>query len=212
MGGDNMLIGPLMLPREQLTTVTLDDSLETALDKINNKNFLSIPVVQDKQFVGMISKGEIYEDYFVVGGDKHRYVKETRVRSLIRAGIPTLLPNDEIEKAARTLELYGMPFVAVVDEKENFLGIITHYTIFKEFSEIMAIDKGKRLSIYIKNIPGQVARVSDIVARNKADLISFVIADSTRGENIKQIIARVYCFTMPQLLEDLKKSGYEVEE
>ncbi len=207
-----MLIRPLMLPREQLTTVTLDDSLETALDMINSKNFLSIPVVQDGLFVGMISKGEIYEDYFIVGGDKQRYVKETRVRTLIRAGIPTLLPDDEIEKAARTLELYGMPFVAVVDEQENFLGIITHYTIFKEFSEIMGIDKGKRLSIHIKNIPGQVARVSEILARNKADLISFVVADSTKGEDIKQIVARVYCFAMPQLMEDLSRSGYEVEE
>jgi len=207
-----VLIGPLMLPREQLTTVTLDDSLETALDRINENNFLSIPVVQDEKFVGMISKGEIYEDYFIVGGDKHTYIKETRVRALIRAGIPTLLPNDEIEKAARTLELYGMPFLAVVDEEENFLGIITHHTIFKEFSEIMGIDKGKRLSIYIKNVPGQVARVSEILAKNKADLISFVVADSTMGEDIKQIIARVYCFTMPQLLEDLKKCGYEVGE
>lgn len=207
-----MLIGPLMLPREQLTTVTLDDSLETALDRINQNNFLSIPVVQDEKFVGMISKGEIYEDYFIVGGDKHTYIKDTRVRALIRAGIPTLQPDDEIEKAARTLELYGMPFLAVVDEEENFLGIITHYTIFKEFSEIMGIDKGKRLSIYIKNVPGQVARVSEILAKNKADLISFVVADSTLGDDIKQIIARVYCFTMPQLLEDLKRSGYEVEE
>ena len=207
-----MLIKPLMLQREQLTTVTLDDSLETALDRINDKSFLSIPVVQDEHFVGMISKGEIYEDYFIVGGDKQRYVKETRVRALIRAGIPTLLPSDEIEKATRTLELYGMPFVAVVDEQENFLGIITHYTIFKEFSEIMGIDKGKRLSIYIKNIPGQVAKVSEIFARNKADLISFVVADSPKGENMKQIIARVYCFTMPQLMEDFSKSGYEVEE
>lgn len=207
-----VLIGSLMLPREQLTTVTLDDSLETALERINRNNFLSIPVVQDQKFVGMVSKGEIYEDYFLVGGDKQSYIKDTRVRALIRAGIPTLHPNDEIEKAARTLELYGMPFLAVVDDEENLLGIITHYTIFKEFSEIMGIDKGKRLSIYIRNIPGQVARVSEILARNKADLISFVIADSTRGENIKQIIARVYCFTMPQLMEDLKKSGYEVEE
>ena len=207
-----MLIEPLMLPREQLTTVTLDDSLETALDRINSKSFLSIPVVQDGHFVGMISKGEIFEDYFVVGGDKHRYIKETRVRALIRAGIPTLLPDDEIEKAARTLELYGVPFVAVVDAEENFKGIITHYAIFKEFSEILGIDKGKRLSIYVKNIPGQVARVSEILARNKADVISFVVAESTKGEDIKQIIARVYCFTMPQLMEDLRKSGYRVDE
>jgi len=65
-----MLIKSLLIPREELLTVGPEDVLKTALDKINSRNFLSIPVVDGRKFKGVISKERIFARYFEVGGDK----------------------------------------------------------------------------------------------------------------------------------------------
>jgi acetoin utilization protein AcuB len=206
-----MLIRALMLPKEELVTVTPDDSLQSALQKINERNFLSIPVVDGKKFVGVISKSKIYEEYFEIGGDKEKYLKETNVRALIKTDIPVLDEKEEIEKAAHTLEIYGVPFLAVVDEWNTFLGIITHYALFREFSEILCINRGQRISVFVNDIPGQVARISDIITKHRSDIISFVVIDPKAMTEIKEISIRVRTDNFVQLVDDIRAAGYRVQ-
>jgi acetoin utilization protein AcuB len=206
-----MLIRALMLPKEELISVTPDDSLQCALQKINEKNFLSIPVVEGKKFVGVISKANIYEEYFEIGGDKKKYLEETRVRALIKTDIPVLNEKEEIEKAAHTLEIYGVPFLAVVDEWNTFLGIITHYALFREFSEILGINRGQRISVFVNDIPGQVAKISDIITKHRSDIISFVVIDPKAMTEIKEIAIRVRTDNFVQLVDDIRAAGYRVQ-
>lgn len=206
-----MLIRALMLPKEELISVTPDDSLLCALQKINEKNFLSIPVVEGKKFVGVISKANIYEEYFEIGGDKKKYLEETRVRALIKTDIPVLNEKEEIEKAAHTLEIYGVPFLAVVDEWNTFLGIITHYALFREFSEILGINRGQRISVFVNDIPGQVAKISDIITKHRSDIISFVVIDPKAMTEIKEISIRVRTDNFVQLVDDIRAAGYRVQ-
>lgn len=206
-----MLIRALVLPKEELATVTPDDSLKCALEKINAKNFLSIPVVEGKKFIGVISKSKIFEEYFETGGDKKKYLEETRVRALIKTDIPVLNEKEEIEKAAHTLEIYGVPFLAVVDEWENFLGIITHYALFREFAQIFGINRGQSIVIYVNDIPGQIARISDIIAKHRSDIISFVVIDPKAMTEIKEIAIRVRTDNFVQLVDDIRAAGYRVQ-
>jgi acetoin utilization protein AcuB len=206
-----MLIRALMLPKEELVSVTPDDNLLCAIEKINERNFLSIPVVEGKKFVGVISKAKIYEEYFEIGGDKEKYLKETRVRALIKTDIPVLNEKEEIEKAAHTLEIYGVPFLAVVDEWNTFLGIITHYALFREFSEILGINRGQRISVFVNDIPGQVAKISDIITKHRSDIISFVVIDPKAMTEIKEISIRVRTDNFVQLVDDIRAAGYRVQ-
>lgn len=206
-----MLVKALMLHKEELITATPEDSLKTALDRINERNFLSIPVVDGKKFAGVISRERIFEEYFEIGGDREDYLNNTKIRKIIRADIPSIRPQDEIEKAAQALINYGIPFVAVINDIDEFEGIITHYTIFKEFLSILGMDRGKRLSVIAYDIPGQIAKLSEIIARHGGDIISFVVLDPKIKTEVKEIVVRIKADNYSEIVNSVSKAGFRVQ-
>lgn len=206
-----MLVKALMLHKEELITATPEDSLKTALDRINERNFLSIPVVDGKKFAGVISRERIFEEYFEIGGDREEYLNNTKIRKIIRADIPSIRPQDEIEKAAQALINYGIPFVAVINDIDEFEGIITHYTIFKEFLSILGMDRGKRLSVIAYDIPGQIAKLSEIIARHGGDIISFVVLDPKIKTEVKEIVVRIKADNYSEIVNSVSKAGFRVQ-
>ncbi|WP_133627435.1 CBS domain-containing protein [Fonticella tunisiensis] len=206
-----MLIRALMLPAGELVTVKPDDSIRTALERINQKNFLSIPVAEGKRFVGVISKERIYAEYFEKGGDKEEYLDNTKVKDLLRSDIPVLEPIDEIEKAAYTLNLSGVPFIAVINSDGEFEGIITHKVIFKEFAEVIGIHKGKRLSVIAYDIPGQIAKLTEIINRYGGDIISLVVMDPKTKTEVKEIVIRLRTDNYIKIVDAVKNAGFRVQ-
>ena len=62
--GDYMLVKAIMIPANQLQCISVDNSLKEALHIIDSNNLLSLPVVDGKKFVGVLSKQFVYETYF----------------------------------------------------------------------------------------------------------------------------------------------------
>lgn len=205
-----MLIKALMLPMEDLVTVGPEDSIETALNKILEKNFLSIPVVDGREFIGVISKERIFSEFFQECMNKEVFLAK-KVKEFTRRDIPSLKPQDEIEKAAHTLELYGVPFVAIVNDDGNFEGIITHFTIFREFAEILGLNRGKRLAVIAYDIPGQIAKLTDIINRYGGDIISFVVIDPKVKTDVKEVVVRLRSENYMQIVEAVKESGFRIQ-
>ncbi len=206
-----MLVRALMLPKEELVIADIDESLETALRKIEERNFLSIPVVDGKKFLGFISKEKIYEEYFQIGGDRQEYLKSARVRKVIRTAIPSLRPQDEVEKAAHTLENYGVPFLAVINDNDEFEGIITHYAIFREFANALGIDRGSKISVIAYDIPGQVSKLSEVITKNGGDILSFVVLDPKTKTEVKEIVVRVKAEKFTEIVNAVKAAGFRVQ-
>lgn len=205
-----MLIKALMLSNEDLITVGPEDSVEIALNKILEKNFLSIPVVEGKNFLGVIAKERIFSDYFQDTINKEEFLAK-KVKDFLRRDIPTLRPQDEIEKASHTLEVYGVPFVAVVNDEGNFEGIITHYTIFREFADILGLNRGKRLAVIAYDIPGQIAKLTDIINRCGGDIISFVVIDPKVKTDVREVVVRLRAENYMQIVDAVKDAGFRIQ-
>ena len=59
-----MRVNVFLIPREELTVIDLHETVEEALQKINDNKMLSLPVVDGPKFQGVLSKGYLFEDYF----------------------------------------------------------------------------------------------------------------------------------------------------
>ncbi|EYE89571.1 hypothetical protein Q428_02030 [Fervidicella metallireducens AeB] len=206
-----MYVKALMLEAHELITVSPNDTLKDALEKMNLRNFLSIPVIENRKFFGVISREKIYSQFFLCGGEKDEYLKQTKVTELVRGDIPILKPYDDIEKAAHSLEIYDVPFVAIVDDKNEFNGIITHYAIFKAFKEIMGINKGKKLTVIAYDIPGQITKLSEIITRLGGDIISFVVIDPKVKTDVKEISLRIKADNFIEISDALRKAGFRIQ-
>lgn len=206
-----MLVKALMVPIDKLDTVKSEDSIRLALNLMNEKELLSIPVVDGKNFKGVISKERIFKEYFETGGDKNFYLDNNKVRDFTRIDIPHVLSSESIESAAFILEINGVPFVAIKNNLDEIEGIVTHHIIFKAFTEILGLDKGKKLSILTYNTPGQVSKIADIIKKYEGDIISLVVMDPKAKLDVREITVRVRTENFDKIVLAVKEAGFRVE-
>ena len=204
-----MKIQTLITEKKLLSTVSSNDSLKTALEKMKNSDIKSIPVVNGNNFEGIIFKDKILE-MFLTDKDTENRLNDTKVEALVEK-IPVLTEEVSFEHIVNTLREKDVVFVAVVDEKNNFLGIITHKSIFDELTEIIGLNNGRKLTIYLYDIPGQLAKISQIFARHNANIQNLVVRNPKTKLTIKEIILRVDESMAEYVKEDLEKAGYRVD-
>lgn len=206
-----MFVKNLMLPTSQLVTITPKDTIKRALEIIDENNFLSIPVAEGEKFYGSISKDRIYAFYFEKSLDKECLLSDFLVQDVMRTDVPSIHPLDQMEKAAHFLEVKNIAFVAVVDENDAFKGIVTHHAIFHEFTELFGLNKGRRLAVIAYDIPGQVSKLSKIIAENNGDIISFVVVDPKSVTEVKEIVIRIRTENFQGILEKVKEAGFKIQ-
>lgn len=204
-----MKIHTLMTKPKELSTVSSQDSLQTALEKMRNTDIKSIPVVDNKKILGIIFKDKILE-LFLTDVDTEKRLKEAKVDSMIEP-IPILREDSSFEQIVYTLRENDAVFVAIVDKDDKFLGIIPHKAIFDEMVNIMGLNNGRKLTIYVHDIPGQLAKVSQIVAKNRANVQNLIVRNPKIKLDIREMILRVDESVVNQLKSDLEKAGYRVE-
>lgn len=206
-----MFVKNLMLPKEKLVTITPKDNIQKALQLIEENHFLSIPVAEGTKFYGSISKEKIYTYYYEKCPDRQCFLKDFLVENVMRTDVPTINPRENMEKAVHFLEVNNVAFVAVVDDGE-FVGIVTHHAIFEEFTGVFGISKGKRLAIVAYDVPGQIAKLTSIVSKENADIISLAVVDPKSMLDVREIVMRVNAKDFEVLVEKVKEAGFKVQE
>jgi acetoin utilization protein AcuB len=206
-----MLVNNVMLTKDQLVTVSRNSTIEEALNLIEKHNFLSIPVVDNNKFYGLIAKDKIYEYCYKNNIDKERLSNDLTVDLLMSTDIPVIDPQEAIEMAVDHLAQKNVPFVAVVDERNVFNGILTHKAVFQQFVEVFGLDKGQRLAVIAYDIHGQVSKLSKIIADNDADILSCVVVDPKSVTDVKEIVLRVKTGNMNRLVKKIKEAGFKVQ-
>lgn len=206
-----MFVSNLMLTREKLITATPKMTIGEALELMEKHGFLSIPVAEGNSFLGAISKERIYTYYYEKSVERQCLLSDFLVENVMRTDIPAINPLEQVEEAAYFLETKSISFLAVVDNRGEFKGIVTHYAIFHQFTELFGLNKGNRLAVIAYDIPGQLSKLSKIITENKGDIISFVVVDPKSKTEVKEIVVRLKTDNFDQILEKVKASGFKVQ-
>ncbi|MEG1256791.1 CBS domain-containing protein [Clostridium sp.] len=206
-----MFVSNLMLAKEKLTTVTPKVTIGEALEIMEKNKFLSIPVVEDSKFCGVISKEQIYTYYYEKSIERQCLLSDFLVENVMRTDVPSVSPFEEIEEAAHFLETKSVSFIPVIDKNGNMQGIVTHHGIFHQFTELFGLNKGKRLSVIAYDIPGQISKLSRIISENKGQIISFVVVDPKSLTEVKEIIIRLNTENLEEIVYKVKEAGFKIQ-
>ena len=207
-----MYVNNLMVPKNELVTVTREDSIQFALDLIEKNDFLSIPIVEKNKFYGVITKELIFQYFYKVSNEKNQIISlsDFKVKEVMNSDLPVLYMNDLVETAADLLYLNKAIFVAVLDESGEFKGIITHKDIFKEFTSLFGLNKGKRIAVIAYDIPGQILKLTKIISENKGDIISCVVEDPESKFAVKEIVIRVETNNFEHIIRKIEGAGFKL--
>ncbi|GMQ63198.1 CBS domain-containing protein [Vallitalea maricola] len=207
-----MNIGTIIKKAEELNTISTDDTLGKGLKIIEENDLLSLPVVEGKKFIGILSRQYVYETYFKEdGGDKKEFL-ERKVKEFMKTKVPSVNDLKMLveEAAAMFFANNKLRFIPVVNEDEELLGIITKKAILERFRFIYGMNE-PRLVIYIYDFKGKLAKITDIIAKAGGNIRNIVQAD-TEVLGLQEITLRVKANDIRKVVKSLNSHGFEVRE
>lgn len=204
-----MLIKNIMIPFHDLTTISIHDTAQKTLDIIASKSLLSLPVVDNNKFVGIISKRYILEQYFGSEEDKETFFGRP-VGDFMKTMIPCLHQNDLIEEAVNLLCEHNVQFIPVVNEQGDFVGIVSHKAVFRTLKNALGMGY-TRIALTTYDYKGQLAKLSEIISKEKGNIISIIQVDP-QVMSLKEIILRVDIANPQKLVKLLDENGFTVRQ
>ena len=203
-----MLVKAIMVPSNQLHCISVNDTLDAALSLIENNRLLSLPVVDGKDFVGVLSKQYVYEYYFrEYEGTKEDFLKK-KVKEFIKTQIMTIDKNVTIEEAAAVFITSKIRFIPITDKHNELLGIVTHQAIFKEYQKLFG-DKGNALTIYTYDFKGTLAQIAKNIAKAGGN-IKNVVSRDTDVMGLQEVYIRVETDNFKKVVRMLREKGFDV--
>lgn len=207
-----MIIKNMMLKRENLLVLDVNQRIQDALEKIQSEGYLSLPVVEGETFKGCISIYDIYRKYYEKNDEERKAFLNSFIGEHMKTDIPVLQAKNIVEDASILFASQNIPFIPVVDEKNNFLGIVTQKAIFNAFSKLMGYGRGTRLTIHTPDFKGRISKLAKAIKNAEGNIISLAIHDPDSKLDIKEIVVRLEVDNLERVKAFIEKKGFKVVE
>ncbi|MGP4070288.1 CBS domain-containing protein [Halobacillus sp. B29] len=204
-----MFVKSIMKPAHRSYTAKTDDRLSGILDLLNEYDLQAMPVLDDRKFLGMVSKEIIYRAYFNADQSKETFLNETTAGDI--AENEDFYIHDE-EVFERTLPAFkGFPLLAVVDKERNFQGLVTRFDVIEQFeSAFGSKKKGIRIAFTSEESSGRIERLGDIIKSYHENVISLATFDET-DKLARRIVLKIERKdNIEQFTNKLEKTGFRI--
>jgi acetoin utilization protein AcuB len=172
-----MLVSDRM--KRPVLTITSDLPIHEALNIMKSEQIRHIPVLQGGKLVGLVTN----EDLFYASPspatslsiwDMNYLISKITVKEVMTENVITVTEDTPIEEAALIMAEHKIGCVLVM-RADELVGIITETDLFKIFPELLAVHQpGIRATFLVKEEPGQLAKVTKVIADHGGNFISFV--------------------------------------
>lgn len=205
-----MRVKAIMIPFSKLVRINLNDTLEHAMEVIDTNNLLSLPVVDGKKFIGVLSKQYTYEYYFKNWNkEKEEFLKEP-VSLLMKDKIETVSENKRIEEVAVMFINSKVRFIPITDEDGNLQGIVTQQAVFKQYQKMFG-QRHNSFVIYTYDYRGVLARIMETVAKSGGDIRNMLVSH-TETIDLVEIFMRIECKDFKKVVKALEKQKFDVRD
>jgi acetoin utilization protein AcuB len=171
-----MLVGERM--SRPVISVSPDAPINDVLAMFKKEHIRRAPVLKDGKLVGIISQGDLLNASpssvtTLSVWEMNYLLSKVTVKQVMSKKVSTVDIDTPIEEAARIMadnKIGGMP----VMNNGRVVGMITETDLFKVFLELMgARDKGIRVTATIDDKPGELAKVTKVIADAGGNFVSF---------------------------------------
>jgi CBS domain-containing protein len=195
-----------MLAKELISDIvpalrTSDTGLK-ALSYMDIFRISHLPIVNNTEFLGLISDKDIYDLNMADEPIGNHTLSLSRPFVLFSQHVYEVL-----EVAAR-LELSVTP---VLDEKNNYLGVITQHDLLKYSSELLAIKQpGAVIVLEMNTIDYSLSQISQIIEGNDAKILSAYISSSTDTTKM-EVTIKINKSDISSVLQTFSRYNYNVK-
>ena len=182
-----MLLKSMVYKKENLTTVKETNTLREALDILEESGFRCVPILDEtgRIFRGNIYKMHIYR-HIANGGDMN-----LPVTYLLKNATKFIYLNSSFFKVFFTIK--ELPYIAVLDEQNQFYGILTHNSLLNMLSQSWNVNQGSYvLTVASSGKRGEFATIGKIISKY-ASIASCITLDLENEQFVRRTL-----FTLPK--------------
>lgn len=184
-----MFVKNIMIPKHECITVQENESLNAVLEKLEVHQIDGIPVLQGDKYLGVVTRYNIYLNFFNSNQSKEDYLTSTKAKDIAVHQEKFLLGAELFEKTM--LELKDFPLLAVVDDTMKFFGVVTRSDVLGQFESAFGVNRpGVRIAFTSVETEGRIARLSEIAHHFHEHIISLVTFDET-DKLVRRIVMKI---------------------
>lgn len=205
-----MLLKTMVYKKRDLTTVKETATLAEALEILEDSGYRCVPILDEneKVFRGNIYKMHIYR-HKANGGDMN-----LPVTHLLKNATKFIYVNSSFFKVFFTIK--ELPYIAVLNENNEFYGILTHSSLLNMLSQSWSVDQGSYvLTIASTGKQGDLAAISKIIAKYSS-IASCITLDIGKDEFIRRTLitlpAKTDKVVCDKIISHLESKNFKVVE
>ena len=161
-------------------TATPDMSVGEASDLMKREKVHRLPVLdKNKNLVGVITEKDVLyaspSPATSLSIHEMAYLlSKLKVKDLMTKDVVTITEDTTVEEAARLMVDQDLSCLPVVSATGKLVGIVSKSDMFRILLELFgARHYGARMSFLVEDKPGTIARISQALADNGLDIVSF---------------------------------------
>lgn len=201
---------------KKVITIDENDSMQDAINLIKQHKINMLPVMKKDKLVGVVTDRDLKKasasDATTLDVHELLYlVSKIKVKDIMSKKPLTVPVDFTIEETACILldnKISGAP---VVDHENQLIGIITQADIFKVVISLTGIaKKGIHFGIRVKDIPGSIKEVADVIRNYGGRLASILTSYEKVIQGYRNVYIRSYGIDrsrLKNLLADLRNKA-----
>lgn len=178
------------------------DTVRKALERMNEFKVYHLPIVNETQYLGLVSEEELIE-----ARDQDTAIGALPV-ALLNAFI---FENAHIYDVIRLLGELQLSVVPVLDQQKNYLGLVSINNLLSYTADLYAVSQpGGIIVLSISNRNNSLAHMSQIVEADNAQVLSSYVSsfpDSTRLE----VTLKINKTELSGIVASFERYDYEVK-
>lgn len=195
--------------------ISPEASVVEAKNLMIKQNIGKLPVLDgEKNLVGIITKNDLTKaapseattlDMYEIG----YLLSKLKVEKIMQKKVITVSETEVVEEAAKTMVDNKIGCLPVI--KDSLLvGIVTDTDLFKTLINLFGTrEKGVRATFLTKDVPGELAKLSEAIHALGANVISII---TWSGDDVahKSVTVKASGITQEQMKEISEKTGFEL--
>ncbi len=158
---------------ENFPFIKTSDTGNRALDIMENLLINHIVAVDEKKLIGIVAMDDIYN--FDLFDTKVENFKIPFIRAYVRE-------NQHFFDVVKTMHIFDISVVPVIDKNENYLGTITQQAIINTLANTLSLrENGFIVQLKISPNDYSATEIANIIEKNDGKLISLFIDDKING-------------------------------
>lgn len=205
-----MRVRAIMLPFAKLNCISVDDTVEKAIQIIDENGLLSLPVVNGREFIGVLSKQFVFEEFFRGECVSKEEFLQKKVQEFMRSKVDTMPEDMRIEEAAVRFISSKVRFIPVTNEYNQLLGIVTQQAVFKQYQKMFG-EAHNSLVIYNYDNRGTLAKLAETITKAGGDICNLLVMP-TEVMDLVEMFLRIEAKDFEKVVRALKKQGFDVRD